>query len=83
MTKLIAAGHSHGGITTMLLGAKDKRVKACCADDPFMIAAGPNTDIGTELNLKKPFLGLESEYFGNIMPIDMFGRRQDIIDLNT
>jgi hypothetical protein len=40
-----------------------------------MIAAGPDTDIHKEVNVKKPCLNLETEHFGHVMRIDQFGRR--------
>mmetsp|Transcript_32598 Transcript_32598/g.49847 ORF Transcript_32598/g.49847 Transcript_32598/m.49847 type:complete len:199 (-) Transcript_32598:2-598(-) len=44
MDKLVSLGHSFGGITSILTGVRDKRVKACCSLDPWFLSVSKEGD---------------------------------------
>ena len=61
---VVAAGHSLGGATALVVGESDKRVKAVVTMDPWLIPLKEMIEQKKFTNLsKKPTLSVKSEYF--------------------
>jgi len=60
--KLIVAGHSFGAQTCISVAARDPRVKACLALDPFLLATEPEILNGT-LKVTVPICVINSENY--------------------
>ena len=62
MTKLIAGGHSFGGITAISVAQKDDRVKAVCSLDPWLFPRLKEIKEG-EFKVKQPQIHIVTEGF--------------------
>ena len=62
--KIVAMGHSFGGITAVNTARKDGRIKAILAYDPWMYLAHNECSLGM-LKLERPLFTVMTEDFAN------------------
>eukprot|EP00347_Sterkiella_histriomuscorum_P000764 403374591 len=63
--KIVAMGHSFGGITAVHTAKADGRVKAILAYDPWMYLAHGEASLGM-IKLERPLLTVMTEHFGTL-----------------